>query len=198
MERKPELNFRAIRRSFYVLGALAAWLSTSILADPAPRSITAYAEQFDCADAFDLTALATTVRCPATGGDARSATEFEAATSRLVDAGFFTAADFDGVRLDWCPLTQAMGFTASATRIYIDDGLRDGSTDLLAEVVAHEMIHVEQFRRLGQRGFKCAYVNAFLACGACQDRGHELEGEAYRFQDTVRERFLERFLQTGD
>ena len=75
-------------------------------------------------------------------------------------------------------------------RIYVDDGLLTLSADGLAEIIAHEFVHVHQFAELGTHDFKCAYVHAMLACGGCQDRGHRLEAEAYRRQDEVRARLL--------
>lgn len=145
--------------------------------------------QFDCVDAFDLAAMATTIGCAITEKPDPEA-DFSGAIGRLVDAGFFTPTDFTRVAIGWCPLARAIGFTPDAGRIVIDVGLKGGSVDLIAEVLAHEMIHVRQFSELGARGFKCHYINAFLSCGACQDRAHDLEAEAYRFQDKVREHLL--------
>jgi hypothetical protein len=149
--------------------------------------------QFDCVNAFDLVAVATTIQC-AVYAKPISEAGFSGAIERLIDAGFFTRADFAEIAIEWCPLTRATGFTPDATRIFIDAGLKDGGVDLIAEVLAHEMIHVQQFREIGARGFKCDYINAFLSCGGCQDRAHELEAEAYGFQDTAREHFLRQWL----
>ncbi len=181
----------------YIPGLVAILLFSvgfPIRADmPHPRGVE-YGKQFDCVDAFDLAMIATTVGCPTHSSGQGSETGFGAAIDRLIEAGFFSSAEFAELTVQWCPLTQAMGFTPNASQIYIDSGLRQGSIDLLAEVLAHEMVHIRQFHQLGARGFKCTYVSAFLSCGGCQTRAHVLEEEAYRFQDTVRERFLEEFL----
>ena len=90
--------------------------------------------------------------------------------ARLLAAQVKTAGKhaLDDVTIEWCPLTHALGFTASGQHIYLDAGLRVGTVDLVAEVLAHELVHVRQFRALGTDGFKCAYVQAFIDCGAFQ------------------------------
>lgn len=152
-------------------------------------------EHFDCVDAFELIVLATTIRCHTGTAAAPPPELLVAARAKLIDADFYRAADFDGIDIRWCPLTNALGFTRDAEHIVLASGLARGSADLVAEVLAHEMVHARQFRERGADGFRCDYVNAFIACAGCQDRGHALEAEAYSLQDVVRERFHERWLR---
>ena len=152
-------------------------------------------EHFDCVDAFELIVLATTLRCQTDTAATPAPELLDEARAKLIDAGFYRAADFDRIDIRWCPLTNALGFTRDAEHIVLASGLALGSADLVAEVLAHEMVHVRQFRERGADAFRCDYVNAFIACAGCQDRGHALEAEAYTLQDVVRERLHERWLR---
>lgn len=143
-------------------------------------------EHFDCVDAFDLIVLATTIQCHTGTAAAAPPTLLAQARDKLIRGGFYAAADFDEIDIRWCPLTNALGFTRDAQHIMLASGLALGSVDLVAEVLAHEMVHVRQFRERGADGFRCDYVNAFIACAGCQDRAHKLEAEAYALQDKVR------------
>ncbi len=181
----PKCDARAVWGVF-----LAGLLALPLLA--AADGTATPADRFDCVDAFDLIATATLIRCVRDKrDDADTVALTNSAKQRLVAHGFFSAQELDAVDIAWCPLTRAMGFTADATRIYLDAGLKHGTPDLAAEVLAHEMVHTRQFRRRGATDFKCAYVNAFVACGACQDRGHPAEAEAYALQDRVRSALLD-------
>jgi hypothetical protein len=151
--------------------------------------------QFDCVDAFDAITLATTLACPRAETPGASTGPIASAIQRLIALGDFSATAFDDVAIAWCPMPQALGYTPDPARIWLSAGLKVGSTDLLAEVIAHEMVHIRQFRELGVTAFKCAYVDAFIRCGACQDRGHALEEPAYQLQDSVREHLLEQWLE---
>lgn len=152
-------------------------------------------EHFDCVDAFELIALATTLRCPADGTAAPAPDRYLEARDKLIEEGFYSADDFSGIDIRWCPLTSALGFTRDAGHIILASGLAQGSADLVAEVLAHEMVHARQFRERGADGFRCDYVSAYIACAGCQDRGHALEAEAYALQDTVRERLHAQWLR---
>lgn len=152
-------------------------------------------EHFDCVDAFELIVLATTLRCPAGAAAAPAPDLHLQARDKLIEEGFYSAADFAGIDIRWCPLTNALGFTRDAEHIVLASGLALGSADLIAEVLAHEMVHARQFRERGADGFRCDYVNAFVACAGCQDRGHALEAEAYTLQDKVRERLHAQWLR---
>ncbi|MSR14199.1 MAG: hypothetical protein EXR86_06455 [Gammaproteobacteria bacterium] len=114
------------------------------------------------------------------------------AVRRLTDENLVESDAFASLTITFCPLTGATGIVPSPGRIFLDDGLRAMSADGLAEVIAHEWVHTQQFERLGQREFKCAYVRAVTACGGCQDRQHALEAEAYATQDRIRDQLLGR------
>jgi hypothetical protein len=174
---------RRTARAWQLTRALLLLLGFAVFEDAGATD-----EHFDCVDAFDLIVLAITIPCQAnTTGTPAPALLIEA-RDKLIRAGFYTAADFDELDVRWCPLTNALGFTRDAQHILLASGLALGSADLVAEVLAHEMVHVRQFRQRGADGFRCDYVNAFIACAACQDRGHTLEAEAYALQDQVRVR----------
>ncbi|MDA0823076.1 MAG: hypothetical protein O3C28_11720 [Proteobacteria bacterium] len=150
---------------------------------------------FNCVDAFDVIALATMLHCQIAGAQPDTDQLIPAAVDRLRASGDSQERALDDVTIEWCPLTHALGFTASGQHIYLDAGLRVGTVDLVAEVLAHELVHVRQFRALGTDGFKCAYVQAFIDCGACQDEGNRFESEAYVVQEQVRTDLRERSLQ---
>jgi hypothetical protein len=148
------------------------------------------AGEFDCANSFDMFAAFVMLRCansPAAAGD-RAA--IEAAEARLRRLGTFEPTLLDATDVEFCPLLSGTGITPAPGRVYIDDGLRVASPDGLAEVIAHELVHVQQFERLGAREFKCTYVRDMAACGGCQDEHHALERAAYRTQDVVRTALL--------
>lgn len=145
-----------------------------------------FAEEFDCVSAFDLFASFAMVRCagiPAATGDADLLAR---ALRRLQQLEPLDPALTAGLEIRFCPLLNGTGLVPAPNRMLLDDGLRVMSADGLAEIIAHEFVHVAQFERLGRTEFKCAYVRAMSVCGGCQDRGHPLEREAYDTQDRVR------------
>lgn len=154
---------------------------------PAPSD---FSGEFDCIDAFNLFAALATARCEFNPEPYDPWTKLDAARARLIAAGYFERADFADVRISWCPLLSGTGMVPDVRHLYLDDGLRGSSVDGVAEVLAHELVHIRQFRALGDREFKCAYVRGLAACGSCQDRAHPLEREAYELQDRVRNGFL--------
>ena len=148
------------------------------------------AEQFDCADAFDLIAMTVMIGCSSHAAPPAARERIAEAKTRLLGAQLATPEEFAGLGIAFCPLMQGTGMLPAPDRLYLDDGLQGMSVDGLAEIIAHELEHRRQFRTLGERGFKCAYVRDMSACGACQDRGHPLEREAYERQDRARERLI--------
>ncbi|HEX8590731.1 hypothetical protein [Pseudomonas sp.] len=92
---------------------------------------------------------------------------------------------FNGVEIRWCNLRNGtLGITPDKGRIYLDVSLT-GNRLLTAANLAHEAIHLGQYRKIGSEGFKCEYSRDMAGCGGCQDRGNALEKEAYEFQDRV-------------
>lgn len=147
-------------------------------------------ERFDCENAFDLIALMVVARCSVYQAPPAAAAALDAAVARLRDTGLASDADIGDSQIAFCPLAAGTGMVPAPGQLYLDDGLIGLSRDGLAEILAHELEHIRQFKRLGTREFKCEYVRDMLACGGCQDRGHALEAEAYKHQDAVRERLL--------
>lgn len=157
---------------------------------PSPSAPQLKSERFDCENAFDLIALMVVARCSVYQPPASAAAALEAAVTRLRDTGLADDAELDDSHIAFCPLAAGTGMVPAPGQLYLDDGLIGLSRDGLAEILAHELEHIRQFKRLGTREFKCEYVRDMLACGGCQDRGHALEAEAYTRQDEVRERLL--------
>lgn len=101
----------------------------------------------------------------------------------LVSLGILGTTELDGVQVRWCPLQGANGMAADTGRIYLDTALK-GNAAQTALTLAHELVHIRQFRAAGSDVFKCGYVTAYADCGGCQDRRNEFERGAYEFVDT--------------
>lgn len=52
----------------------------------------------------------------------------------------------------------------------------------VASTLAHEMVHIQQFRRMGSGNFKCTYAQQYIECAGCQNERHPLEREALQFE----------------
>ena len=105
----------------------------------------------------------------------------------LIDKGYFTESDFSNVKIRWCPLVgDTAGMVPDRNKLLIDVSYMDDSPRDIAPVIAHEMVHVHQYIKLGTEKFKCQYTEKFLRCGGCQDGKHSLEKEAYDFEEKVR------------
>ncbi|MBI2800345.1 MAG: hypothetical protein HYX63_08660 [Gammaproteobacteria bacterium] len=153
-----------------------------------PQAMTP--REFDCVDTFNSLAGFVMLRCSLIAPEPRDARLLDAAKRVLLDHRFAQSRDFADLNLSFCPLLRGTGMVPAANRIYLDDGLRGSSAEGLAEVLAHEAVHVRQLNTLGERDFKCRYVAQMSACGGCQDRRHPLEAEAYAAQDLVRNTLL--------
>ena len=146
------------------------------------------AEGFDCEKAFDLVAMMVVARCALYQAPAGASIAIAAASTRLREEQLVSVEELTRTTINFCPLAAGTGMVPTPHQLYLDDGLLSMSADGLAEILAHELEHVQQFLRLGTRAFKCQYVRDMLACGGCQDRGHGLEAAAYGRQDQVRAR----------
>jgi hypothetical protein len=73
-------------------------------------------------------------------------------------------------------------------RIYLDTSRKGDALEDIAVLLAHEMAHIIQYRRMGTDNFKCEYSRKYVECGGCQDNGHALEREAYAFENEVAQR----------
>ena len=154
----------------------------------APPSMP-FAEEFDCVNAFDLFASFAALQCATSKDAPHDRLAIARALARLQQLQLMAAPPAD-LQIRFCPLLNGTGLVPAPKRVLLDDGLRAMSTDGLAEIIAHELVHVQQFEQLGSAEFKCAYVRAMSACGGCQDRAHPLEDAAYQAQDRARAALL--------
>ena len=149
-----------------------------------------FATEFDCLNAFDLFASFVMLSCAAIQSEPDDRAIIERALSRLHELQLATPQNTAEIDIRFCPLLSGTGLVPAPGRVLLDDGLRAMSAEGLAEIIAHELVHVQQFEALGSAEFKCAYVRAMSACGGCQDRGHPLELAAYAAQDRARAALL--------
>jgi hypothetical protein len=101
---------------------------------------------------------------------------------------YFPDLDLDAVRLHaGLPRYVRGGFRgyASRDRVYLAAAWREDDVELLA-LLAHELVHVRQYRQLGPWRFRWAYLREYLA-GRVRRLGHL---DAYRnisFERAARE-----------
>lgn len=124
-------------------------------------------------------------RCSNWDGRLDGQNKIEQAVADLVDSGLFTKSEFGGVQIRWCPLQGAHGMAPDRGRVYIDTSVKGDDPSNIAALLAHEMTHIRQYRRMGTDQFKCEYTRKFLACNGCQDDKHSMEREAYDFEEKV-------------
>jgi hypothetical protein len=107
--------------------------------------------------------------------------------SLLVRTGVFRASEFDGVRILWCPLGgRTSGTAVNAGLVYLDSSTRSLRAAQAAALLAHEMVHVRQYRRFGSDGFLSAYRHGRVRCRCCMGAGHWMEREAFAVEARVR------------
>lgn len=112
----------------------------------------------------------------------------ERAIQILYKTGRVTRGEFDGVQIRLCSGLKNPGVTPTPAEILLDGSLLN-DVAILAATLGHELQHVRQWRRLGERRFRVDYATYFLDCGGCQNRGHAYEREAMDFQDQLEEIF---------
>ncbi len=138
-----------------------------------------------CAVGFDVVVKSVVASYTGqTAFDAKGvASKFDDARKILIATGLFESKEFNGVTIRFCRLTGT-GLAYDRNRICITDHYSDG-THLrdTASVLAHEMFHIRQYRNRGTDNFKCEYSKQFLRNGGKQDRGMDMERDAYEFQD---------------
>lgn len=108
----------------------------------------------------------------------------------LLRARVATRGDFRGVQIRWCPLNGAHGMAPDRGRIYLDTSLKNDAFGT-ASTLAHEVMHVRQYRRMGTDKFKCTYSRKYTECRGCQDSRHPLEREAYDFERNIQQRIVQ-------
>ena len=151
--------------------------------------ITDITEEFDCVGLFDLVTTMAAPNCPADQQDNIGRSKILEAQGLLSQHKLVSEFALVGVSVKFCPLTHGLGLVRQSNEILIDDGLRLGSRETLAEVIAHELAHITQMRELGEDRFKCSYIKELLNCG-CMDKHHVLEAPAYAVQTKVRDFLL--------
>lgn len=145
-----------------------------------------------CALGFDAVTKATIAQCSSWNGRLDGAQQLNDAKKMLIEAGVFAANNFNGVQIRFCPI-QAHGIAPDRNYIYIDiDYIRRDPIEL-AVLIAHEMKHRQQYVRMGTENFKCTYTRKFLECKGCQEEGHPLEAEAYKFEEIAEIALLRKF-----
>ncbi len=117
------------------------------------------------------------------------------AINTLTSAGIIQLGELNGVQTRWCPLQGAHGMAPDRGRIYLDVSLK-GDTLATASTLAHEVVHIRQYRASGTDRFKCDYSRQYVECGGCQDRRNRFEREAYDFESQVSPRIAQ-FLNQG-
>ncbi|MGR8949549.1 MAG: hypothetical protein ACU84Q_16000 [Gammaproteobacteria bacterium] len=152
-------------------------------------------EQLDCVNVFNVLASLAAPSCPVKPSAPNRGSEIDAAIALLAEHKLLARSAFDGLDITFCPLNFGLGLVPAPKTIFLDDGLRAGSIETLAEVLVHELEHVVQMRTMGVDDFKCGYINALVDCGGCFDDQHPLEAPAYKAQAEVRDYLLEKWLQ---
>ena len=102
----------------------------------------------------------------------------------LINRGLFSVSEFSGVKIRWCSALKVGGRSAgmapSANLILLNTNrMRDCPEDL-ARLLAHEMIHIRQYRRWSTKGFQCRY-SVQMVNGRGYGRRNKVEKEAYNY-----------------
>ena len=144
-----------------------------------------------CAAAFQLITASVINTCTNYDNRLDGQEAISAAADALIFNGFFLPDEFEGVQIRFCPLPEdTSGMAADRGRVYLDTKYMIGAPlETLSGLLAHEMTHISQYRKLGSDNFKCDYSRQFVDCNGCQDRNHPLEREAYEFEDLVSRTF---------
>lgn len=135
-------------------------------------------------------------RCSNWAGRLQDRDLIQNAIENLVNTGLFTRNEFNDIQIRWCPLSGAEGMAPDRGRIYLDTAVKQRGLRDIASLLAHEMTHVRQYRRMGSNSFKCRYSQLYLRCGGCQDLRHPLEREAYEFEEYANEHLNENAWRT--
>lgn len=138
-----------------------------------------------CTSNFEFVVGAVRASCNRLSSQAASndARLVEAAKVTLIQAGVASSNEFSGVSVQWCEGDfQGLGITPEENLIILNKVLKDRPVSDIALTLAHELVHIRQYRQLGSGTFKCKYSQEFVSCGACQDERHSMEREAYQFE----------------
>jgi hypothetical protein len=139
-----------------------------------------------CSAGFEIVTKAIMLSQPKQGNGSDDL--LNSAKSALIGTGLFAAQEFDGLNIRWCALAKGInGLAPDPNVICISDvWLRQNDALETAISIAHEMIHIRQYRRAaGADAFRCAYTREFIHCGGRQEGCISFENEAYAFEDDV-------------
>jgi len=109
----------------------------------------------------------------------------EEAKGLLVTLGAFAENEFDGVQIRFCSaMNWGSGLTPSPSKILLHTTYIDEDVETVALILAHEMVHIRQYRAWGTEGFQCRY-GVEVANGHGWGPGNAVEDEAYDFVDIL-------------
>lgn len=107
----------------------------------------------------------------------------EAAKSQLFRNGLATRKEFDGVQIRFCfAIALGAGMVPRKDLILLTNNAKSASPVSLAVLLAHELVHIRQFRSMGSDKFGCEYGHEIFE-GRGTGESNRLEKEAYSFQD---------------
>jgi hypothetical protein len=151
-----------------------------------------------CVQAFESIVQPAKLNCSRFVSQSGAVTQqqlIDEAKQLLENAGIFPASAFNGVRISWCQGDFiGSGITPDSEEIILNRSLQ-ADPWMIASTIAHEMKHVEQYRRMGTDNFKCDYALKFSSC-LCQDSRHALENEAYQYEATVWQKLIDHSKET--
>lgn len=109
----------------------------------------------------------------------------------LIQQGFFSPSDFSGVSFMFCDIIKhgASGIVPLPNLVLIQLGYRDAALDVMAPLIAHEMVHIKQIRSWGWDDFACYYSEQISRRGSAAFlEKNKIEGQAYEIENLVKER----------
>ncbi|MBY3441766.1 hypothetical protein [Rhizobium laguerreae] len=169
----------------------ACKLTGGVLPEHHPKSgvnVVVDALEHSCAAAFQ--AINTFVIVSQGSYSASSRRMLDEAKSILIDAGIINANEFANVSVRWAKLVGDGQAPDRGSVLLSDTFLKEKNLLGATTTLAHEMIHIRQYRRMGTDNFKCEYSKSYVRCG-CQNYNHPLEAEAYRFENRIGARVYE-------
>jgi hypothetical protein len=118
----------------------------------------------------------------------------EGAMNLLADAEVVAREEFDGLTIRWCAI-NAYGMAPNHGRIYLSLSAKTDHPVNRAALLAHEMVHIRQYRRMGATEFACQYSQQYITAGGRQDESLPLEAEAYAYENQVRPQLAKQYQQ---
>ena len=139
-----------------------------------------------CAQGFEIISKPVIYQCSNWDGRLQDQEKIIDAKNLLINKRIIEGQEFNGVEIRWCPFIESAGMAPDREVIYIDTDYKAIHVKELSALLAHEMIHISQYRKMGTDNFKCTYSKQFVECGGNQDRCMALEREAYDYEAFVR------------